>query len=75
VSEQKGPFPEEDERWAFGLLSGEDRAEIGVRRDYDAVLVQCLSEDHLVACRVHSVRADMDRIVSGRQEEVGRARR
>jgi hypothetical protein len=64
LSAQKIRFPKENEGWAFGLLSGEDCAEICVRRDHDAVLVQGPCEDRVVACRVHSVRANVDGIVS-----------
>jgi len=52
-----------------------DRAEIGVRRDHDAVLIEGSCQDFLVFRRSHSVHSDVDRVMSRRPEKVGQARR
>ncbi|SPF50295.1 hypothetical protein SBA4_430026 [Candidatus Sulfopaludibacter sp. SbA4] len=75
AGDQQIRLPEEDERWPLRLLGGEDGAEVGVRRDENPVLLESPCQDFLVACRLNSVRSDVDSIMSRRQKQAGQARR
>ena len=75
LSDQQIRVPEKDERRALCFLGGENRAEIGVCRDNDSVLLESSCEDFLVSCSVHSVRSNVDRVISGRSGDLGQARR
>jgi hypothetical protein len=56
----------------LSLPSGENRPEVGIRRDHDAAFVEGPREDFLVARRMHPVRSDMDCVKSRQQEKFGR---
>ena len=48
---------------------------IGVCRDDDPDLLESSRQDFLIACRVHSVRPDVHRVITCRHQQVRQARR
>src|SRR5215813_2574091 len=52
------------------LLRCQNRAEIRVCRDNNAVLREGFCKDHLVLGRVHPIRPDVHGVVSGRREQL-----
>ena len=75
TSNHKVRLTEEDEGWTFSVPNGKNRAEIGIRRHYNTILIESPGNNPLVFFGLHTVRTDVDRIMSRCQQEVGQLRR
>ena len=66
---------EQDERRMLCFLGGQYRAEIGIRRNNNAVLGERPHQDFLIPGSLHGVRPYVEGVVTGGHEEVRQPRR
>lgn len=69
------PSPKQDHAWSRATTVGQDHPEVWIGRDDDAALLGSAVEDQGIRSRRQALVTDMDRIMTGRAEQIGHARR